>query len=65
MLAALCIRPGHEAKVTKTAAVELMRSLWSMGEEEVKDGETDFAHTVEVTKKNNKETNDTLFDIDV
>ena len=51
--------------MTKTAAVELMRSLWSMGEEEVKDGETDFAHTVEVTKKNNKETNDTLFDIDV
>ena len=62
-----CFRPlASEDALRKAVAEDLMRGLWSMGEEEVNEGETDFtARKGRETSKKCQEERDTVFNMDL
>ena len=62
-----CFRPlASEDALRKAAAEDLMKGLWSMGEEEVREGETDFtARKGREARKRCQEDRDTVFNMDL
>ena len=62
-----CFRPlASEDALRKAVAEDLMRGLWSMGEEEVKEGETDFtARKGREASNKCQDERDTVFNMDL